>query len=699
MANLVVTRTDTGGHRISQSYFSVGVALDANGNAISPRIANTNSTPVQGLDGTRFVYRLGDWLHLLPNVAAAGGAGGLANPVIGRYSSANLATISGVDAELGDRIEVPPTLARAFTPAIPGGVYRYVSLSPPTVQITDPPIYNLTHSSEVGGAVYYRANPNITGGLEGLASVPLTAGTVSQGRDNVQISNMPAFIDGNENSAADGRSLSWQNATMNITKVENILAFEWLIGSNRASYETGTTYAASVITVNSETNGSGTGYTLHSLSTTVNASTLVRHSSTTWANSAAGKAKYYAYLTTPTSVGRITCSEDTGHRTYYYDFKAIGFGRNCRIRLNNGTFPEAGSIINISQDVAKTFWPAVEPGAYPVINNSGTGPWQLGARFDLIIAIGSALNYSLYVDTGQYNASFSGAIRMEVGSLYQLRINTPEAATTAEYRIAQSGGVEESIGSSTNARSNFSVFFSPTVAQYNRALAGETAEIWALCNEQARPKRFNLEIIYTNKGRVNSPAPNAFISRINDIVISIVPDPARTLQSFNWTLSDADELVNQGTSATTSASIASFTTPAGDYTIGVEIVYTDTDRPVERFTVPITVLEFPEESSVSDNNGVRTLAWPGGGSLVMPTTPDAEGGVTIVATAPTTPANDPFISYFVTQIRSDGSRGQTASFISTFTADSTRFSAVGVAALEIMYDTQSGRRFTYTLTL
>ncbi|MGL5059314.1 MAG: hypothetical protein ACRC62_04965, partial [Microcoleus sp.] len=143
---------------------------------------------------------------------------------------------------------------------------------------------------------------------------------------------------------------------------------------------------------------------------------------------------------------------------------------------------------------------------------------------------------------------------------------------------------------------------------------------------------------------------------------------------------------------------SSFTTPAGDYTIAVEITYTDTDRPIERFSVPITILEFPEVPTVTDNNGTRTLTWPGGGSLAMPTTPDGNGDVSIVATAPTTPTSDSYISYFVTQIRSDGSRGQTFSFINTFTVDSTQFSATGVTALEIIYETQSGRRFEYTLT-
>jgi hypothetical protein len=80
---------------------------------------------------------------------------------------------------------------------------------------------------------------------------------------------------------------------------------------------------------------------------------------------------------TPMNWASIQVNDNSGSRAFFYDFTAIIAGVPCQIKLADGTIPEAGSILTISDAAAATFYPEIIGGRFRVIENSGTVLWVI----------------------------------------------------------------------------------------------------------------------------------------------------------------------------------------------------------------------------------------------------------------------------------------------------------------------------------
>jgi hypothetical protein len=367
---------------LRSSYFALGTALTLDDRLVSARTAFTQNLNVKTLSGKDLSSVKADWLHLLPNITAAGGATGLTSPAVGQYSNAKLATISGVNVVVGDSIEIRSTEAKKFTPAIAAGLYRCVSLSPVTIELTNPPSYALTSSNEIGGAVYSRTDPNNPLRIEGLGAASMEVdGIVNQTRAGYDISTAQYFIDGNLTTSGNGANSSYQGVWYNVklkgvAGLPNVIAFDWRVGSARLSYDTVSQNADFFMYIWSQKDRAGTKITFPD-ATTVNASTLQRFTGRVWANSASGISRYYSRPATSMDWAGIQVNDNSGSRAFFYDFTAVVAGVPCQIKLADGTIPEAGSILSISDAAAATFYPAIVGGRFRVIDNSGTVPWVI----------------------------------------------------------------------------------------------------------------------------------------------------------------------------------------------------------------------------------------------------------------------------------------------------------------------------------
>jgi hypothetical protein len=367
---------------LRSSYFSLGTALTLDDRIVSARTAFTQNLNVKTLSGKDLSSVKADWLHLLPNITAAGGATGLTSPAVGQYSSASLATISGVNVVVGDSIEIRSTEAKKFTPAIAAGLYRCVSLTPPTIEITNPPSYALTSSNEIGGAVYSRTDPNNPLRIEGLGAASMELdGAVTQTRPSIPVTTPEYFIDGDLKTSGNGANSSyngfWYNVKLKgVVGLPNAIAFDWRVGSARLSYDTVNQGADFYMYIWSQKDRTGTRLTFPD-ATTVNASTLQRFTGRVWANSASGLSRYYSRPAMPMDWASIQVNDNSGSRAFFYDFTAVVAGVPCQIKLADGTIPEAGSILSISDAAAATFYPAIVGGRFRVITNDNVSPWSI----------------------------------------------------------------------------------------------------------------------------------------------------------------------------------------------------------------------------------------------------------------------------------------------------------------------------------
>jgi hypothetical protein len=367
---------------LRSSYFALGTALTLDDRIVSARTAFTQNLNVKTLSGKDLSSVKADWLHLLPNITAAGGATGLASPAVGQYSNAKLATISGVNVVVGDSIEIRSAEAKKFTPAIAAGLYRCVSLSPVTIELVTPPVYALTSSNEIGGAVYSRTDPNNPLRIEGLGAASMEVdGVVNQTRVGYEVVNAQYFIDGDPKTSGNGATSSFQGVWYNVKLkgvlgLPNAIAFDWRVGSARLSYDTVSQNADFFMYIWPQKDRAGTKVTFPD-ATTVNASTLQRFTGRVWANSASGISRYYSRPDSPMNWASIQVNDNSGSRAFFYDFTAVIAGVPCQIKLADGTVPEAGSILSISDAAAATFYPAIVGGRFRVITNDNVSAWVI----------------------------------------------------------------------------------------------------------------------------------------------------------------------------------------------------------------------------------------------------------------------------------------------------------------------------------
>jgi hypothetical protein len=595
MANLVVSVTPEGQHRISQSYFSIGSVVTAEGDRITPRMASLGNALVRSFDGAGFVLRMGDWVHSLPNIAAAGGATGLSLISSGRYSSNSLSSILSVTPEIGDRVEIPTAVAKQFSPRILGGVYRYVSLSPPTIQIVDPPIYTMTTSAEVGGPIYSRPHPRIAGGLEGLNAVAMVmVGTANHTRAGYEIGTPEGFIDFKATTRANALGASYHGVWFNVSRptaadIGPIIAMAFSASSERQSYDKVAQNASGSVTISTRTNRLGTSVPFmgqHSVD-----ANLKPYNAKFLASSVDGAARYY--WRDPAgidNIGSIHINDDSGSRAIYNEFRAVAAGENSQIKMNDGTIPDPGSIIYIPEVAAKTFYPEIAPGAYTVIKNDNNGPWELGARYDLIVPIGTGPNNSLYVDQSQYSAAFTGTVELTTGSLYQLRVNTTASASSVDYYLQHQGESVILIGRSTNARLNFSVDYIPTVAQFDSSQFA-TARLWVSIDGAEPLPRFDFRVVYINKGTLSLPAGNNYTVG-ETMSFTITTDAARRYLGGTYFLVSAATgavAITGAIPAGLSVNVPLAVAP-GAYDITVNLSYRSDGKPSERITQRITIV-------------------------------------------------------------------------------------------------------------
>lgn len=527
--------------KIRRPRFSSGMVETIDGQWVTPRIAADNSLYVVGFDnyGKRG-FSIVDWVHFVDDVAKVGGTAGLTLVVAGRYEI-GVTQIDGQDLQLGDKVEFPASVAKAFTPSIVSGLYRVVALNPVTIQVANPAIYALTDASEIGGAIYYQSDS--TGALSGLGVVPLEVdGAINQTRAGYEVGTPAALIDGNINTSLSAANSSWHGAWYNVkpqgatdTTVD-IVGMEFTIASYRQSYDTGASWATGEIKIYSGKNRTGSIINVVDGSESIYASTLAAHTGATWASSATGPVKFYRRTATPFTLSGIGVYDAPGSRGYYNDFRALSATANCQIKLKDGTIPESGSIITISTEVGKMFSPAIAAGSYPVLKNDNNGPWKLGPRIVLITAIGSAVNYGLYIDNNEYDENYDQTLLLECGTQYQLRINSPVAVDRCEYLYQYDGDITQLIGGSTNKGNNFSVFFTPTIEHYNASQAGTTAELWfdAEGDDTIELKKFPFRVRYTQRGKMLSPAETLTWNKNVAIPLEITTDPNRTYLGFTW---------------------------------------------------------------------------------------------------------------------------------------------------------------------
>ena len=585
MADLVVSRNAQGQRILSYSYFNLTGVLTPEGELIRPRDAATRNLRVRAResDGSR-VSRSAEWFHRIQNVAAVGGATAFTAPSIGRYSSAGLRSINGVRTAVGDRIELPPTVGRLFTPRVPGGIYRMVSLSPPTMRLAEPPIYSI-NADGIGGAVYYRQTPNVAGAIEGLASPAMTSTKVTQGA--IQVLSPLRWIDRNMGTYADAQSLSnGQAVTIEINEVPNVVAVEWTIGAGRQAGDASSKYAFGNVAIFMGANQTSQRNFQYNTAT-LRKSNLQVYNGNTWANSATGSVTYYNVLGFETSVWGVRYSDQGNSRAILYDIRMICHSQPCQIRAINGEVPEVGSLVRISASAG--FYPALPPGTYPVLQNDNLGPWRLGPLYQLIPANGAATEYALYVDSDPYNNATTETIVFGCGALYQLRVATVTAATQVVYWIQSGGSAPQEIGRSTNGAKNFSIDYMPSIAQFENAQQGVT-QIWADVDGVDRPRRMDCQITFSNVGTV-SPAAGATFAAGSTMTVNVVPDADRAFAAVVWFLLLADgnvALSGSFTGATRSVDVVLPSTP-GNYTLSVRIQYGDTALPSERLLNPINL--------------------------------------------------------------------------------------------------------------
>jgi hypothetical protein len=603
MITRILTVSSTG-LRSVRSQYDVAAVLTIDGETIAPRHAQDSATVLIGLDPSgRFAAGEVDWVHLVGAVDEVGGVTSLTKVTDGRYACAGLVTIKGQAMRLSDVVEIPSTVAKLFNPPIGPGRYKCVDLSASSAEIQNinPAQYTLTHSSEIGGAVYYRTDPTIAGALEGLNSVPLQADSAAtQTRPGYDIGTPFAFIDGSMTTTANGAGASFHGVYFDFKVAATVpgsplspapqandtpivaYAIETTISCNRQTYDTTTQYADFALGVFAGKNRTGVAQNLQNSNFVWRKSNLAPHKAVKWVSSAEGIQTFYYRPTTSFSAASLHLNDASGSRSLWNDFKLICAGMNSQIKLTNGTIPEVGSIVNISADVAKTFIPNITPGAYPVLKNDNVGPWRLGAPLTLISPNGAALTWALYIGDTAYDEGSTVTIALEVGTLYQLRVNSPEIISQVEYTIAYPGSLNEVTTSSTGSN-NFSINHRPTIEQQVNA-AGRNGSITVVTGPWT--KTYPIKLQYTQKGSIGMESEAAFKTG-NTFAIGFTTDGLRTFSEARievFTLAGVSAVAMF--TATGTGRTFNLTMPAVDnYRLAVSVLYADTTRPNETFSI------------------------------------------------------------------------------------------------------------------
>lgn len=590
---------------IKRSRYDLPCALAADGEAIpTPRSAKTNGVAMRGfVTAGELNDGVADWVHSIDSVDAVGGSNSLINPIKGRYAGAGLRTINGQDTELSDAVEVPSGVAKLFNPAIPPGRYKVVDRddASATIQVDNPVQYQLTNVSELGGAVYFRNDPNNPGGLEGLGRVSLEIdGTPVQTRPGTNVASPEQLFDGNPNTYMFAGSASWQGIRINF-KVKSVPgsppspapqagdlslrveALEFRVGAVRYGYDLNATNTTFWLNFFSGKDQTGASFDLASNANVRDASTLTVHTGATWANSAGAPITYY--WRGNATISSLRLDDGSGSRACVYYIDAIVANVNSQIRLSNGVIPEIGAILNVSDAVGKRFFPTIKPGAYTVLKNDGVGPWRLSAPLKLISPIGAALTWALYVGDSPYDENETDTITFEVGTVYELKVNSPEKITAAEYRISFPGSTDEAFNP-TSVSTNFAQNWRPSIAQMTNAggAAGSitvTAGTWT--------KAYPVRLQYTQKGAIGLEAGGSYKTG-STFAVNVTSDPLRTYTETRIEVFDSAgvSVIAQFTTATKTFNLT-FPAVGNGYRLRAEITYADTLRPNEIYNVNFNV--------------------------------------------------------------------------------------------------------------
>jgi hypothetical protein len=542
-----------------------------------------------------------DWVHSIDDVEWVGGPDSLVKVATGRYAGAGLVSINGQATEAGDVIEVPSGVAKAFNPPIPPGRYRVVDrdATSASIQNINPITYALTNVSEIGGAVYFRDDPNNPGGLEGLNRIRLELdGTPVQTRPTVPVSNPEAVFDNNLNTSMNAGSASWQGIKVDC-KVLSVPgsppapapqagdltfraeALQFRVGAIRYGYDTGAQNASFNLRFFSGKGQTGSNFNVASNAAVRDAQTLTVHSGTTWANSASAPVSYF-WRGSATIAGYQL--DETG-RSSIFEIIPIVANVNSQIRLLSGVVPEVGTILSISTAVANTFFPPIKAGSYTFLKNDGIGPWRLGPPLKLISPIGAALAWGLYVGDSAYVENSTETLVFEVGTVYELRLNAPERVATAEYRVSFPGSDDE-ILTGDNVGTNLSQNWRPTIAQMVNA-AGTNGSITVTAGSWA--KTYAAKLQYTQRGAIGLEAGGSYKTG-STFAVDVTSDPLRAytetrIEVFN---SAGVSVIPQFVTKTKSFSLT-FPAVGNGYRLTAEIAYGDIIRPNETYSITFSV--------------------------------------------------------------------------------------------------------------
>jgi hypothetical protein len=561
---------------ISRSRYDLPTVLLDSGDISRPRQSQIDSEIVRGFDNQlKPVAAAADWVH---SIDSAADVGQLVTVTTGRYASAGLRQINGQAVELADVVEVPSVVARAFVPPIAPGRYKVVDVNTASasIQNINPVQYALSSATEIGGAIYYRADPNNPGGLEGLNKTAWgLEGTAIQTRPGTDVSNPAAMFDGNPNTLAEANSASWQGVKGNLPTLA-VEGLEFRFGARRYSYDTQAMNAAFLLKFYAGKDQTGSSFDIANNNAVRDAATLSVHSGSVWANSSSAPRWYY--WRGKATIGSFRLDDDSGSRAGIYEITPIVAGGNSQIKLANGVVPEIGSILNVSPDVGKSFFPPIAPGAYTVLKNDGAGPWRLGAPMKLISPIGAALVWALYVGDTNYDESSTDTIIFEVGTAYELRINAPEKITTVEYR-STFPGLGDEVFTVTSVGANFAQNWRPTISQLEVKTGSitVTAGTWT--------KTYPIKVQYTQRGAIRLETGGSYKAGAT-FAVDITSDPLRS-----YTRTDVEVFDSAGVSViplfSTTGKSFSLTFPAigTNYQLKAEIVYGDSLRPNEIYNV------------------------------------------------------------------------------------------------------------------
>lgn len=296
--------------------------------------------------------------HLLKTVAD------LPTPVLSNNSLtmtvANDATIDGVTVEPNDIVEISKALATTLKVA--PGTWQFSDKR--SLTLLNPPVYTMTTSYSMGWGWRYRVD-GATGDLIGLTNFVPTNQVITQG--SVKILNMVALIDGSMSSYADASSLnSGQTATLTFDAVD---VRRIVLRATSDQLPGDKSFPSATLGFRNQNSAIG------DLFTNIRTKTKAAQGAFTYAR---GSVEDWATDTTLRTISAFTLNDNGGSRGRYSIELCID--GSCRLSIG-GDFPPAGSTVIIPGYLSDDFFPAIAPGEFVVVENSGgTTQWRLSRK-------------------------------------------------------------------------------------------------------------------------------------------------------------------------------------------------------------------------------------------------------------------------------------------------------------------------------